>query len=161
MTFMKSTPKGWHFCSKPKTIVGTWPAGEGGGPGLTGLAVLAFLASGDDPDFGPHRDVIRNGLRHIIGSQSAVTGYMGPSMYHHGFALLAVSEAYGVVDDTDLFSAQELKSKTESGGRDRARRAVGDDVAETQSPGLWRLTQRQRCRHVRLRCGHDGTAGRS
>jgi hypothetical protein len=102
---------GLAFLQRTQDDRGTWPAGEGVGPGTTGLAVLAFLASGEDPNFGPYRDVVRRGLRHIIGSQSAVTGYMGPSMYHHGFATLALCEAYGVVDDSDLFSVEESESK--------------------------------------------------
>lgn len=102
---------GLAFLQRTQDDRGTWPAGEGTGPGTTGLAVLAFLASGEDPNFGPYRDVIRKGLRHIIGSQSGVTGYMGPSMYHHGFATLALCEAYGVVDDSDLFSDEESESK--------------------------------------------------
>ena len=96
--------RGLAFLQRTQNERGTWPAGEGVGPGTTGLALLAFLASGEDPNFGPYRDVIRKGLRHIIGSQSGVTGYMGPSMYHHGFATLALAEAYGSVDDTDLFA---------------------------------------------------------
>lgn len=99
--------KGLGFLQRTQDDRGTWPAGEGAGPGTTGLAVLAFLASGEDPNFGPYRQVIRKGLRHIIGSQSGITGYMGPSMYHHGFATLALCEAYGVVDDSDLFVASE------------------------------------------------------
>ncbi len=96
--------QGLAFLQRTQDERGTWPAGEGVGPGTTALAVVAFLASGEDPDFGPHREVIRKGLRHIIGSQSGVTGYMGPSMYHHGFATLALAEAYGAVDDQDLFA---------------------------------------------------------
>lgn len=96
--------KGLAFLQRTQNERGTWPAGEGVGPGTTGLALLAFLASGEDPNFGPYRDVIRKALRHIIGSQSGLTGYMGPSMYHHGFATLALAEAYGSVDDADLFS---------------------------------------------------------
>ncbi len=103
--------KGLEFLTQTQDDRGTWPAGEGVGPGTTGLAVLAFLASGEDPNFGPHRDVIRKGLRHIIAGQSAVTGYISPSMYHHGFAMLALCEAYGVVDDSDLYPPGELESK--------------------------------------------------
>ncbi|MCA9140703.1 MAG: terpene cyclase/mutase family protein [Planctomycetales bacterium] len=103
--------KGLGFLQQTQNERGTWPAGEGVGPGTTGLAVLAFLASGEDPNHGPYRNVIRSGLRHIIGSQSGVTGYMGPSMYHHGFATLALCEAYGVVDDTDLFAQDESENK--------------------------------------------------
>ena len=104
---------GLAFLVRTQNDRGTWPAGEGVGPGTTGLAVLAFLASGEDPNHGPYREVIRKGLRHIIGSQSAVTGYMGPSMYHHGFATLALCEAYGMVDDSDLFDQQSAQSNEE------------------------------------------------
>lgn len=102
--------KGLAFLQRTQDDRGTWPAGEGVGPGTTGLAILAFLASGEDPNFGPHREVIRKGLRHIIGSQSGVTGYMGPSMYHHGFATLALCEAYGAVDDSDLFVGDDTEN---------------------------------------------------
>ncbi|WP_286177555.1 prenyltransferase/squalene oxidase repeat-containing protein [Stieleria mannarensis] len=103
--------KGLGFLRQTQNERGTWPAGEGTGPGTTGLAVLAFLASGEDPNFGPHRDVIRKGLRHIIAGQSAVTGYISPSMYHHGFGMLALCEAYGVVDDSDLYAADESDAR--------------------------------------------------
>ncbi|MCO8120152.1 terpene cyclase/mutase family protein [Stieleria sp. TO1_6] len=107
--------KGLEFLARTQDARGTWPAGESVGPGTTGMAVLAFLASGEDPNFGPHREVIRKGLRHIIGSQSSVTGYMGPSMYHHGFATLALCEAYGSVDDTDLFTGARSNSQRSLG----------------------------------------------
>ncbi|KAA5544685.1 squalene--hopene cyclase [Roseiconus nitratireducens] len=99
--------RGLEFLRSTQNDRGTWPAGEGAGPGTTALALLAFLASGEDPNHGRYRDVIREALRHIIGSQSAVTGYMGPSMYHHGFATLALCEAYGEVDDLDLIDGTD------------------------------------------------------
>ncbi|OYP35764.1 prenyltransferase/squalene oxidase repeat-containing protein [Rhodopirellula sp. MGV] len=95
---------GLNFLKRTQDDRGTWPAGESAGPGTTSLALLAFLASGEDPNLGPYRETIRKALRHIIASQNEKTGYMGPSMYHHGFALLALSEAYGMVDDRDLFA---------------------------------------------------------
>ena len=103
--------KGLAYLQDQQNDLGTWDAGEGNGPGTTALAVLAFLASGEDPNHGPYRDTIRNGLRHIISSQSGVTGYMGPSMYHHGFAMLALSEAYGVVDDRDMFVGSSARNQ--------------------------------------------------
>jgi hypothetical protein len=39
----------------------------------------------------------------VIGTQDAKTGYIGPSMYHHGFAMLALAEAYGAVDESTLW----------------------------------------------------------
>ncbi len=39
----------------------------------------------------------------MITAQDASTGIMGHSMYHHGFATLALAEAYGVVDERNLW----------------------------------------------------------
>lgn len=68
-------------------------------PGVVGLAVVAMLAHGDDPNFGPYSRNITNGVNFILGQQSKKTGYIGSSMYNHGFATLALAEAYGTVLD--------------------------------------------------------------
>ena len=95
--------RGLQYLVKTQSADGSWQSGGERGAGTTGLALLAFLASGEDPNFGPYSSVIRKSVRHIIKSQPKSTGYMGPSMYHHGFALLALSEAYGALDETDLW----------------------------------------------------------
>ena len=82
---------------------GTWAVGGKQGPGVTALALLAFLASGEDANFGIYSGHIRKALRSLIGTQDANTGYIGPSMYHHGFAMLALAEAYGAVDERTLW----------------------------------------------------------
>ena len=68
-------------------------------PGVVGLAVVAMLAHGDDPNFGPYAKNITNGVKFILDQQSKKTGYIGSSMYNHGFATLALAEAYGTVLD--------------------------------------------------------------
>ena len=65
--------------------------------GVVGLAVVAILAHGDDPNFGPYKDNVRKGLDYILSKANKETGYIGTSMYNHGFATLALAEAYGVV----------------------------------------------------------------
>jgi hypothetical protein len=82
---------------------GSWASGGKQGPGVTALALLAFLASGEDANFGIYSGHIRKATRSLIGAQDANTGYLGPSMYHHGFAMLALAEAYGAVDDRTLW----------------------------------------------------------
>ncbi len=37
----------------------------------------------------------------MITAQNADTGYFGGSMYHHGFAMLGLAEAYGAVDEAE------------------------------------------------------------
>lgn len=103
--------RGLGYLAKTQSDAGDWNSlGGETGPGVTGLAVLAFLASGEDPNFGIYSSNIRRALRSIIKSQDAVTGYFGHSMYHHGFAMLALAEAYGAVDDRNLWPASEASS---------------------------------------------------
>ncbi len=84
---------------------GTWKStgGEGGGAGGTGLALMAYLASGEDPNFGQYTVPVRKAIQALIRDQSAATGYFGGSMYHHGFATLALAEAYGAVDERNFW----------------------------------------------------------
>jgi len=93
---------GLQYLVKSQADGGGWQGGEQG-PGVTGMALMVLLASGEDPNFGLYSQPIRKALRNIIGSQDPATGYLGSSMYHHGFAMLALAEAYGVVDERDLW----------------------------------------------------------
>jgi hypothetical protein len=81
----------------------TWTLGGEQGPGVTGIALLALLASGEDANFGIYSGNIRKALRSLIKAQDPNTGYFGLSMYHHGFAMLALAEAYGAIDEHNLW----------------------------------------------------------
>ena len=70
---------------------------------MDGICLMAFLASGEDPNYGRHASTIQRAIRSMIQRQDATTGYLPNSMYHHGFATLALSEAYGTVDETLLW----------------------------------------------------------
>ncbi len=94
--------RGLEHLLSTQTEDGTWTDGYRG-PGTTGMAMMVFLASGEDPNFGIYSQAIRKALRSIIRSQDGSTGYMGDSMYQHGFACLALAEAYGAVDESDLW----------------------------------------------------------
>ncbi|MEO1616583.1 MAG: prenyltransferase/squalene oxidase repeat-containing protein [Planctomycetota bacterium] len=101
--------KGLKYLVSIQTEEGTFRDGNAyQGPGVTGMAVMTFLASGEDPNFGIYSGNIRRGLRSIIQSQDASTGILGgaaghTSMYNHGFAMLALAEAYGAVDESNLW----------------------------------------------------------
>jgi len=73
------------------------------------------MASGEDPDFGPYADNVRRALRYMLQHQSARTGHVaGPGhgpMYHHGFATLALSEAYGVVNERLLWEGSDVPAE--------------------------------------------------
>lgn len=98
-----------YLARTQQEATGTWQDPQSG-PGVTGMGLMVLLASGEDPNFGAYRLPIRRALRSIIASQDEKTGYFGnpqggsTSMYHHGFAMLALAEAYGVVDDRGLWS---------------------------------------------------------
>ena len=85
---------------------GSWP-GNNQGPGVTGICLMAFLASGEDPNYGRYASTIRRAIRNIIQQQDATTGYLPNSMYHHGFGMLALSESYGTVDESLVWQGEK------------------------------------------------------
>ena len=97
--------RGLDFLAKSQNDEGSWSDGVGSEPGVVGLCVIAFLAHGDDPNHGPFARNIGKGLDYILANQRESNGYIGNSMYNHGFATLALAEAYGVVDNPKLAPA--------------------------------------------------------
>tara|TARA_R110002072_G_scaffold302999_1_gene491012 strand:+ start:38907 stop:39974 length:1068 start_codon:yes stop_codon:yes gene_type:complete len=90
--------KGLQFLVTTQSREGGWLGGQTG-PGVTGLGLMVFLASGEDPNFGKYSGNVRRAVRSLINDQNENTGYLGNSMYHHGFGMLGLAEAYGAVDD--------------------------------------------------------------
>ena len=108
--------RGLEYLAATQTEKGDWASSGGeAGPGTTGLAVMAFLASGEDPNFGPYSNHVRKALRNMIEQQDASTGFFGQSMYHHGFAMLGLAEAYGAVDERNLWPDAQKKDKRSIG----------------------------------------------
>lgn len=103
--------RGLEWLAQKQADDGGWKDGQQGS-GVDGLCVMAFLASGEDPNFGRWAQVVRKGVRHIISSQDEKTGYLPNSMYHHGFAMLALAEAYGAVDETLLWQGTDKKTRS-------------------------------------------------
>jgi hypothetical protein len=95
--------RGLNYLAKTQGEDGSWPKSMQPGAGTVGMALMVFLASGEDPNFGMYSVHVRKALRNIISGQEASTGYLGQSMYHHGFGMLALAEAYGAVDDRNLW----------------------------------------------------------
>ena len=108
---------GIRYLLRTQEPAGDWKDGQAG-PGVTGMAMMVLLASGEDPNHGPYAEPIRRALANILSTQDPRTGFLGggrghDSMYQHGFAMLALAEAYGAVDDRGLLDAA-------SGGREAA-----------------------------------------
>ena len=105
-------------------------AGSNADSAMTGLALLAFLASGHTHLEGPYRDDVRRGLEYLMRTQAAdgnLAGQAAPYefMYCHAMAACALSEAYGMTHDARL--------------REPVRRAVGYTLrAQDPIGGGWR-----------------------
>ena len=100
--------KGLQYLAKTQNSDGSWrDGGSGSEPAVVGLCVASFLAHGEDPHSGPYAKVIQKGVDYIISRQDDTSGYIGNSMYNHGFATKALAEAYGVVDNPKIARALE------------------------------------------------------
>jgi hypothetical protein len=80
-------------------------------PGVTGLALLAFLGHGETHQAGPYRDVVKKGLKYLKNVQDS-EGCVGPQtsphfMYNHACAALALVEAYGMTGSRQLRGAAQ------------------------------------------------------
>lgn len=97
--------RGAAYLASQQKANGAW-SGESdkANAGVTALATMALLATGEDPNFGKFAPNVRAGLRFIIRRQDPKTGFIKDSMYEHGFSTLVLSEAYGAVDEDLLWS---------------------------------------------------------
>ena len=91
--------KGLDYLQKSQNRTGQFQGQYGNAPGVIGLCVIAMLAHGDDPNTGKFSANIKLGMNVILSSANRNNGYIGDSMYNHGFATLALAEAYGAVND--------------------------------------------------------------
>jgi len=91
--------KGIEYLAQHQDANGCWAPPFGNEPAVVGLCVLSMLAHGEDPNYGPYSDAVHKSINYILKNQAPDTGYIGSSMYNHGFSTLALAEAYGYVHD--------------------------------------------------------------
>ena len=88
-------------------------AHDQGHPGVTSLAGLAFLASGSVPGRGPHGEVVTRTMDYILrcaGHHDYIVDG-GSRMYGHAFAVLFLSQIYGMtLDRSPRVKNQLMKS---------------------------------------------------
>lgn len=130
--------RGLTWLAQKQDASGQWQDGHNGA-GQNGLCLMAFLASGEDPNFGKYASNIRRSIRAIIASQEPATGYFPSSMYHHGFAMLALAEAYGAVDESLLDEGGASKQPTIAQALDLAIRCAVTS-AQKNPFGAWRYS---------------------
>lgn len=138
---------GLNYLAKQQQADGTWGGSQyGAGPGVDGLCCLAFLSCGEDPNFGRYSETLRKAIRSIVRRQDAETGLLSDqpgahgSMYHHGFATLALAEAYGAMDDELLWEGTDTEGRRPLG--QALERAVARIITsqDLNPHGGWRYT---------------------
>jgi hypothetical protein len=82
-------------------------AGIDANTGMTGLALLAFLASGHTHRDGSYQEQVRRGLEYLLRQQAPNGNLKGKAtafaaMYCHAMATFALSEAYAMTGDERL-----------------------------------------------------------
>jgi len=130
--------KGVAYLAEHQEKDGSWRGGQSG-PGVTGMALMTLLASGEDPNFGKYSQQVRKAVKNIVDSQNTSTGYLGNSMYHHGFAMLGLAEAYGAVDDRNLWGPASNNKKSIGASLELAVRCA--ITSQKKNPlGAWRYS---------------------
>ncbi len=91
--------RGLQFLIAAQNEEGSYPGNYGSEPATAAMAMMAMFAHGDDPNHGPYTKSIKRSVEFILKNMDEKTGYIGRSMYNHGFATLGLAEAYGAVQD--------------------------------------------------------------
>jgi len=118
---------GLDYLARTQRDDGSWPDHYGQSPGVVGLVLLAFFAHGEVPGRGPYKETVEKALGFLLASakEDGLISRTGSSpMYNHGFATLALAEAYGMSPRPEL---------------ERALRKAVDLIVRTQNRrGGWR-----------------------
>lgn len=130
--------RGLEWLASKQTDAGNWTDGNSGS-GVDGICVMAFLASGEDPNFGRWARTVRRAVRNILLAQNKETGYLPNTMYHHGFAMLALAECYGAVDESLLWEGSAKQGPSIAVALDLAVRCAGTAQKKNRWGG-WRYT---------------------
>jgi len=144
----RAVTRGLDYLARTQKDDGSWPGNYGRVSGVVGLAMMTFLAHGEQPDEGKYGQVIRRAVDFIVRSQQdngLLSGSGGSPMYSHGFATLALGEVYGMIDDPRVGPALEkatgliVKCQNQLGGW---RYSVGSTDADTTVSGAQMMALR-------------------
>jgi len=140
----RATIDGLRYLARSQNRDGSWSGGSSPGRnvGVTGLAVMAFMAYGDQPGRGEFGENLDRGLDFILASvrrDGYITSGSVSRMYEHGFAALALAQAYGMSRRQDMGDKVRLATaliqraqKRVDGGWRYDPTAVGDsDISVT------------------------------
>jgi hypothetical protein len=97
--------RGLQYLVSAQNEDGSFGGNYGTEAATAGMAVMAILAQGEDPNHGPYARTIKRCVDYMLKQTNAETGYIGNSMYNHGLSTLALAEAYGAVQDERIAPA--------------------------------------------------------
>lgn len=103
--------KGLRYLMNSQKADGSFPGQYGDQPAIAGFSLMCALAYGEDINVGTYAPMAKRSLDFILNNQDAKTGYIGNSMYNHGFATLALAEAYGMMRDSRIGPALQKAVK--------------------------------------------------
>jgi len=96
----QATKAGLDYLARTQQQDGSWSEYYGQSPGVVGLVLLAFFAHGEVPGRGPYKETIDKALKYLLSNANEQDGLISKTgsqpMYNHGFATLALAEAYGM-----------------------------------------------------------------
>lgn len=93
--------KGLNYLAKAQLPNGSFPGSYGQYSSVTGLAVLCFIASGEDPNYGPYSASIKKAVNFMLSKQDA-NGFFGINMYNQNYTTLCLAEMVGAIQDERL-----------------------------------------------------------
>jgi len=124
----RAVTRGLDYLAATQREDGTWAGRYGQISGVVGLALLSFLAHGEQPGEGAYGQVMDRAIGYIVSTQGTNGLLAGRDrsspMYSHGFATLALAEVYGMSGDKRIGPA--------------LKRAVGLIVSAQNALGGWR-----------------------
>jgi len=123
----KQNPDGSWNCKIGYKLSEEYIGEDGEDVGITALAGMAFLASGEVPGRGKYGKVIDGALGFVLDCVREEDGYItknGTRMYSHAFATMFLAEIYGMAPK------EEIKEKL--------KRAVNAIVCSQNKEGGWR-----------------------
>lgn len=107
----ESVAKALGFLQTMQETDGSWHVNGEKNPGISALAIMAFLSAGHVPGEGPYGPTVEKGIRWVLQKQlpnGLFASNSGHEMYHHGICTLMLAEATGM---TDRALAEELRPK--------------------------------------------------
>ncbi len=102
--------KGLNYLAKIQKPDGSFPDAYGQYTSVTSLALLCFVACGEDPNFGAYSENIKRGVRYILSKQDG-NGYFGYNMYNQNYTTLCLAELAGFLHEERLGVALEKAVK--------------------------------------------------